>query len=301
MARERVVEPRYPPLATTVRATQSQPTGWLNYYMTTHHIDRSWFDRTVRQTEDGKASVLDLIRNAITGRGERMVWKRLKEEHPELEELTRSVTFRNGSNAAHATPVVDVEGWLQILALLPGAAGKRYRKKAAELVVRVWRGDADLGLAIMLRDIDKQRLNRAKSRLRVTDLNNQVTQASAENGEKPDWVHDARYRGLYKMRTPAVRKEMGLAKDECPLDYMDSADLAMHETIQHVALKAQEAHGGNLQTKVHSAAVKMRDYFEDVVGSAPALPDPVQVGHMSPRDARVIKASAESGQLKLFS
>ena len=33
MARRRVIDPRYPPLATTVRATQSQPTGWLNYYM----------------------------------------------------------------------------------------------------------------------------------------------------------------------------------------------------------------------------------------------------------------------------
>jgi len=271
--------------------------------MTTHHIDKSWFDRTVRQTEDGKASVLDLIRNAITGRNERRVWLDLRKQHPELEKLVVGVRFPNASGRLHkdATPVVDIEGWLQILALLPGTAGKKYRKKAAELVVRVWRGDADLGLAIMLRDIDKQRLNRAKSRLRVTDLNNQVTHASAENGEKPDWVHDARYRGLYKMRTPAVRKEMGIAKDECPLDYMDSADLAMHETIQHVALKAQEAHGGNLQRKVHSAAVKMRDYFKDVVGSAPALPDPVQVGHMSPRDARVIKASAESGQLHLFS
>jgi hypothetical protein len=29
----------------------------------------------------------DLIRNAITGRGERQVWKRLKEAHPELEGL----------------------------------------------------------------------------------------------------------------------------------------------------------------------------------------------------------------------
>ena len=144
--------------------------------MTTNHIDKTWFNRTVRQTEDGRASVLDLIRNAITGRGERRVWADLKKQHPELEQLVGVVRFPdNAGRLNKPTPVVDVEGWIQILALLPGTAGKKYRKKAAELVVRVWRGDADQGLAIMLRDIDKQRLHRAKSRLRATDLNDQVT------------------------------------------------------------------------------------------------------------------------------
>jgi len=97
--------------------------------------------------------VLDLIRNATTGRGERMVWQRLKEETPELEGLVGSVTFSDATGRktpVHATPVVDLEGWLQILALLPGAAGKRYRKATAELGVRVWRGDAELGLAIRI-------------------------------------------------------------------------------------------------------------------------------------------------------
>ena len=44
------------------------------------------------QTDDGRASLLDLIRHAIAGRGERLVWKRLKEQHPELEALTDSVS-----------------------------------------------------------------------------------------------------------------------------------------------------------------------------------------------------------------
>jgi hypothetical protein len=140
--------------------------------MTTDHITKDWFNEKVRQTEDGKASVLDLIRNAITGRGERVVWHRLKAENPELEQLVDTVSFpdgmgRTGKNTL--TPVVDLEGWLQILPLLPGAAGKKYRKATAELVVRIWRGDADLGLAIMMRDTDKARLARAKARLRVAD------------------------------------------------------------------------------------------------------------------------------------
>lgn len=77
-----------------------------------------------------------------------MVWKRLKEQHPELESLVDTVRFCDGmgrAGANTATPVVDLEGWLQILALLPGAAGKKYRQLAADLVVRVWRGDAAEG------------------------------------------------------------------------------------------------------------------------------------------------------------
>jgi hypothetical protein len=77
--------------------------------------------------------VPDLIRNAITGRGERQVWQRLKEQHPEVEELVDGVRFCDANGRLHKdpTPVVDLEGWLQILALLPGAAGK---KKVADRV-----------------------------------------------------------------------------------------------------------------------------------------------------------------------
>lgn len=67
--------------------------------------------------------------------------------------MVDSVTFPDATGRKtpeHATPVVDVEGWLQILALLPEAAGKRYLKATAELVVRVWSGDTELGSAIRI-------------------------------------------------------------------------------------------------------------------------------------------------------
>jgi len=64
-----------------------------------------------------------VIRNAITRRSERHVWMRLKEAHPELEALTDVVSFRdNVGRLNKPSPVVDLESWLQILALLPGAA-----------------------------------------------------------------------------------------------------------------------------------------------------------------------------------
>lgn len=266
------------------------------------HINTDWFNQKIRQTEDGKASVHDLIRNAINGRGERKVWQRLKEQNPELEGLTDSVTFRDavGRGGANATPVVDLEGWLQILPLLPGAAGKKYRKSTAELVVKVWKGDAMLGLEIMLRDADKANVARAKRRLRVRSLNLDVTAAAYGNNEKPNLVHDARYRGFYRKNTGQVRKLMGLEGKESPLNYMDDSDLAEHEVIQSRALKAIKNKGGTLQGHVKRIAERQRDSFIRDVGAAPALPHASEVGFMDIRMAKAISASHDSGQLGLF-
>lgn len=268
---------------------------------TLQHINQDWFDQKVRQTDDGRASLLDLIRHAITGKGERTVWLRLKEQHPELEGLVDGVRFCDANGRLHKdpTPVVTLEGWLQILPLLPGAAGKKYRQQTAELIVRIWRGDADLGLAIMLRDTDKKRLDRANARLRVGEFNKRLTKAAMENGEQPNRVHDARYRGYYRKHTGQVRKEMGLAKNESPLNFMDTGDLAIHEAIQHIALKAVEHKGGSLRSYVEGAAKQMRGVYEEAVGSTPVLPDPIKVGYMDTKDARAIRASDDAGQMRL--
>jgi hypothetical protein len=265
------------------------------------HVNRQWFDRTVRQTEDGKAAVLDLIRNAITGRGERQVWQRLKEQHPEVEGLVGVVRFSdNAGRLNKSTPVVDLEGWLQILALLPGAAGRQYREKAADLMVRIWRGDAELGLAIMLRDANKDAVKHAKTRLRVGDINAKVTAESMENGERPDCVHDARYRGFYRKRTDQVRNEMGLKKKETPLNFLSEADLCEHEVIQHRALASLKAQGGSLQRHVQRIAGNQRASYITDVGHPPVLPHASDAAFMDLKQARAISASHDSGQGNLF-
>lgn len=268
---------------------------------TLQHINQDWFDQKVRQTENGRASLLDLIRHAIAGRGVNQVWDRLKRAHPEIEGLVSDVRFPdiNGITKGKPSPAVTLEGWLQILPLLPGAAGKKYRQQTAELIVRIWRGDADLGLAIMLRDTDQKRLDRANARLRVGEFNKRVTKAAMENGERPDRVHDARYRGYYHRHTGQVRQEMGLAKGESPLNFMDTGDLAIHEAVQHIALKAVEHKGGSLQSYVHGAAKQMRRVYVEAVGSVPVLPDPIKVGYMDTKDARAIRASDDAGQMRL--
>lgn len=269
----------------------------------TDHITKEWFNGNVRQTEDGKASVLDLIRNAIVGRGERMVWQRLKEQNPELEELVGSVTFRDATGrtlSSQATPVVDLEGWLQILPLLPGAAGKKYRQVTADIMVRIWRGDADLGVSIMLRDTNKKRSARAEARLRVAGFNKRVTEAAMKNNERPDFVHNARYVGYYRIPTGKVRHQMGIQRKDTPLDFMGSGELAIHETIQHIALKGVEAKGGTLQDFVSKTARYLSLGVESITGSPPVPPRATEAGYMDLKEARVIRASDLAGQGTLF-
>ena len=269
----------------------------------TDHITQDWFNKQIRQTDDGKASVLDLIKHATSGRSERTVWKRLKAENPELEGLCDRVAFCDAVgrvDPSRATPVVDLEGWLQILSLLPGAAGKKYRKDTAEIMVRIWKGDADLGLAIMLRDTDKQRVERAKARMRVGDFNRKTTAKAFSNREKPNLVHDARYRGVYEMNTGKVREEMGLKKNDCPLDYMETGELAIHEATQYMALKAMENQGGTLQKHTFRAGQKMRNAYVTTVGAPPALLPAKETIYMDLEEARAISANQSVGQGSLF-
>lgn len=269
----------------------------------TDHITKEWFEKKVRQTDDGsRAALPDLIRNAITGRGVNQVWQRLKEQHPDVLDLVSNVRFPdiNGHISKKPTPTVDLEGWLQILPLLPGAAGKKYRKDTAELVVRIWKGDADLGLAIMLRDTDKQRLERAKARMRVGDFNIKTRQTALDNNEKPNLVHDARYRGVYDMTAGMVRNEMELSKNDCPLDYMETGELAIHEATQYMALKAMKAKGGTLQGHTFKAGRQMRNAYVETVGTPPVLRPASETIYMDLNDARAISASHSAGQGSLF-
>jgi hypothetical protein len=62
---------------------------------------------SIRQTGDGKASVLDLIRNATTGRGERRIWVDLKAKNPELLALTDVVRFPDDAGRPEVEELAD--------------------------------------------------------------------------------------------------------------------------------------------------------------------------------------------------
>jgi hypothetical protein len=124
------------------------------------------------------------------------------------------------------------------LGLLPGACGQAYREKAANIVRRYLEGDADLGVEMILRDHNKERVERAKKRLLVCDTNKQVADLAIKHGVNPGVLHNDRYRGLYRMNAKQLRTEGGVSDKETPLDVLSARDNGMNWLANQFAIEA---------------------------------------------------------------
>ena len=72
-----------------------------------------------------------------------MVWKRLKESHPELLTFCEHYNFQSDGRGL-ATPVTNAYGIIQVILVLPGRAAAGLRKTVADLLVRYIGGDTTL-------------------------------------------------------------------------------------------------------------------------------------------------------------
>lgn len=212
----------------------------------------------IRKTEDGCFSVYDLIRIAGGKKGERKVWERLCKDHPEL--VTKCHNFKFPGKGQRNTPVANLENCLYILGLLPGACGKSYREKAANLVRRYIEGDAELGMEIMIRDHNKERFDRAKKRLLVCDTNKEASELAIKNGVSPSQVHNDRYRGLYEMTASQLRKDGNISKNKTPLDAMSTYDLTLNSLANMMALQSENPNA------IIGVSVGLRDLHESKTG-----------------------------------
>jgi hypothetical protein len=193
----------------------------------------------IRRTEDGRYSVYDLIRVAGEKTGERTAFKRLCKEHPECVAKCDAVELGIGK-AKKKTPVATPENCLYILGLLSGVCGQAYREIAANIVRRYLEGDADLGVSLILRDHNKERVDRAKKRLLVCDTNKQVADLAIAHQINPGVLHNDRYRGLYRKTAKQLRVEAGITNKETPLDVMSSRDNGMNWLANQMAVEADD-------------------------------------------------------------
>lgn len=88
----------------------------------------------VRQTDDGRYSVLDFIGNVVEKVGSRVVWKRLQTSYPEV--ATKMLQPHQFPGVGQRlTPVATELELIYIATLLPGDLGNRLRKASSQLVV----------------------------------------------------------------------------------------------------------------------------------------------------------------------
>lgn len=101
-------------------------------------------DQKIRRTVHGDVSVFDLI-SVVGGQvNPRTVWKRLSNRYSEVVAQTYNLKFPGAGQ--RETPVIGKEGALQILGLLPGEVGNRYRVEAAQLIIAWYENPAELAM-----------------------------------------------------------------------------------------------------------------------------------------------------------
>ncbi len=195
----------------------------------------------IRKTDNDQFSVLDVIRVIAGKTGHTKDWKRIKENYPDIMAKCHFMQFEGiDGKKKKKTPVMDKEGILYLIGLLPGEVGKKYREKAANLVRRYIEGDADLALEILYRDKNKERVKRAERRMQVTNTNKQVAGLVASHpGTTYSDVHNDRYKGLYRKNTRQLREECGAKSKETPLNYMSEMDLTLNLLTNQIAIRAK--------------------------------------------------------------
>lgn len=212
----------------------------------------------IRKTEDGRFSVYDLIRIAGGQKNPRDTWKSICEHHSEV--VGKTDNFQFVGKGQRNTPVATMENCLYILGLLPGECGKSYREKAANLVRRYIEGDADLGVEMIYRDHNKERVDRAKKRLLVCDTNKEAAELAAKHGVPQSQVHNDRYRGLYEMNAQQLREDGKISKGKTPLDAMSTYDLALNSVANMMALQSDNPNA------ILGVSVGLRDLHESKTG-----------------------------------
>jgi hypothetical protein len=104
--------------------------------------------------------------------------------------------------------------------------------------LQVLDGDSDLAAEMMLRDHNKERVERAKKRLLVADTNRQVAALASKHGLNPGVLHNDRYRGLYRRTAKQLRIEAGIGEKETPLDVLSTRDNTMNSLANQMAIEA---------------------------------------------------------------
>ena len=111
---------------------------------------------SVRKTVEDKFSIYDAIRVIAQKGNERLVWKRLIQQHPDI--VTNVTQFKFPLSKGKITPVADKATIIEIITLLPGKIGGDTRRASVELLLQNIEAPEELAKAAIARITDKDKL-----------------------------------------------------------------------------------------------------------------------------------------------
>ncbi|ESA35952.1 prophage antirepressor [Leptolyngbya sp. Heron Island J] len=225
----------------------------------------------IRRTEDGRCSVYDLIRAVGQKKNPYTAWDRLTATYPEVLAICEDWKFKGARQ--RKTPVVNLQGWLQILPLLPGAMGKKYREEAAQLVTRYIQGDVTLAAEVADRNDNPEDLKWLEKRVKSKNTRNNFTATLAQHGVVDRGYADCTnnvYVGLYGGTAKQLKQQRGLTKKDNLRDKMTTSEISQIDFAEDLAsrrLKKLDAHGNQqCAEETLSVAKKVAELTAELLG-----------------------------------
>ena len=116
------------------------------------------FDGESIREQDGLWSVFDIIRVIGGQKNPHEVWKRISSKYSDV--VTKCENLKFSGKGQRNTPACDRQTALEIIGLLPGEAGKKYREQSAKLFLRYLDADVALATEIVNRSQDKNAIDK---------------------------------------------------------------------------------------------------------------------------------------------
>lgn len=193
----------------------------------------------IRITEDGKASVLDIIRVVGGLKNPRATWNQLKEKYPDAAIRCDSVHFPDSKGRKNtATPVVDAEGAIAIFQVLPGTMGAKFRQATAKLVVKYLGYKVDLAEELIDSIDDPAELQRIQQRAEQKTTFKLRNLILAQHGvSQYGRMTNASYQGLFGTTAEGLRKIKKLKPKANVREHMDTMEAWMCQGADILAMK----------------------------------------------------------------
>jgi hypothetical protein len=212
------------------------------------------FDGDSIREVDGLFSVYDIIRVIGGQKSERAVWKRISNDYPDIVAKCNSVKFlrKDGKKANLPSPACNRQVALEIIGLLPGQVGKKYREESAKLFCRYVDADITLADDIIQRTTNNVDLKWLQTRIEGKVIRNQFTDELKSRGvtgygyaSNTDAINVA----LFDLTAKQIKKIRDVKQTRDGLSGIELAALQLAEYKAIDVMQKQNARGNEKTTE----------------------------------------------------
>lgn len=230
----------------------------------------------IRMTDEGKLAVIDMI-SETTGYNNDYSGKILRRIKSDSEAVRTSLSeHKFPGERQRPTPVADRETVINILQLLPGIAGDKFRAAVAKLVLGFLDADINIAESIVQRNTNPKELQRLAIRAQGKATRNEYTSTLARHGVRGEGFSkctDAINTPILGNKAAVVKKELNLPQTANLRDHLPTKSLVAIMFAEEGAtgiIEAKQAFGNAecelLSGKAASIVANAMQQFQALAG-----------------------------------